>query len=124
MIAAAMTQGNVMLRRVFTGHLVALTNKLKQAGVELVDKGSSIRVIGPKTILPVNVETASIPGSHRFAGSVDGAHGAIEWYDAGIGEGVENRSCMCRSSRGWGRILIQREIPPRLTAWNLFPART
>jgi len=88
MIAAAMTQGNVMLRRVFTGHLVALTNKLKQAGVELVDKGSSIRVIGPKTILPVNVERPSIPGSPPICRLSGWRSCAIEWYDAGIGEGV------------------------------------
>ena len=62
MIAAAMTQGDVVLRKVCTGHLVALIDKMKQAGIELEDNESTIRVLGPKKILPVSIETAVHPG--------------------------------------------------------------
>ena len=62
MIAAAMTQGDVTLYRVRTDHLSALIAKMRQAGIAVDEKGSTLHVGGAKTITPVSVETAVHPG--------------------------------------------------------------
>ncbi len=62
MIAAAMAQGDVVLKRVNAGHLVALVAKMKQAGIDVEQKSGTLRVVGPKKIKPVSVETAVHPG--------------------------------------------------------------
>ncbi len=62
MIASAMTRGDVWLRQVCPSHLVALMAKMREAGASIEDAGDSIRVLGPKTIRAVSVETAVHPG--------------------------------------------------------------
>src|SRR5205823_1632733 len=57
MIAAAMTQGDVTLRRVCAEHLTALLTEMKQAGIQVENKKESIRVVGPRVIRPVNIAT-------------------------------------------------------------------
>lgn len=62
MVAAAMTQGDVLLQKVRAEHLSALIAKLRQAGVEVQEEDTGVRIIGPKNILPVTIETAVHPG--------------------------------------------------------------
>jgi len=62
MIAAALTEGDVMLRRVNPAHLEALIAKMRQAGIQVEDKSDTIRVVGPKKIQPVSIETVVHPG--------------------------------------------------------------
>ncbi len=62
MIAAAMTQGDVLLKNVSSKHLGALFAKMKNAGITLEDHGNTIRVKGPKEVLPVSIETDVHPG--------------------------------------------------------------
>jgi UDP-N-acetylglucosamine 1-carboxyvinyltransferase len=62
MIAAAVTRGDIVLRRADSGHLAALTAAMKQAGITVEDKNGSIHVAGPKEIKPVSIETAVHPG--------------------------------------------------------------
>ena len=62
MIAAAMTQGDIVLRRVCADQLTALIGKMRQAGIGVVEKDGTLHVQGPKTINPVSIETAVHPG--------------------------------------------------------------
>jgi UDP-N-acetylglucosamine 1-carboxyvinyltransferase len=62
MIAAAMTRGDLQLSSAAPDHLRSLIAKLKQAGVTVEEDTQSIRIKGPKEIVPVNVETAVHPG--------------------------------------------------------------
>lgn len=62
MLATAMTQGEVILRRVCPDHLTALIAKMRQAGIVVGEKDGTLQVMGPKTINPVSIETAVHPG--------------------------------------------------------------
>src|SRR5699024_4937478 len=46
MVAAAVTQGNVLIQNVLSEHLSPLIAKLREMGVEIKDEGEDIRVIG------------------------------------------------------------------------------
>lgn len=63
MIAAALTEGDVIVENVIPKHVEALTQKLIEAGtrIEEINK-TSLRVIGAKKIHPVNIVTAPYPG--------------------------------------------------------------
>ncbi len=62
MIAGAMTKGDIRLTRACPSHLVALISKMREAGITVEEEGSSIHVVGSKSILPVSAETAVHPG--------------------------------------------------------------
>ncbi len=62
MIASAITQGDVLLRKVASEHLRSLIRMMEDAGIALEDHGNSLRVVGPQQIRPVSVETAVYPG--------------------------------------------------------------
>jgi len=62
MVAAAITEGDLSLRNVASDHLGALIAKMKQAGVMIQEKDGLLRVSGPKTLEPVDIETAIYPG--------------------------------------------------------------
>jgi UDP-N-acetylglucosamine 1-carboxyvinyltransferase len=62
MIAAAMTGGDIVLRKSCPEHLLALIAKMREAGVQVDAKDQNIRVVGPKTIKPVGIETEVHPG--------------------------------------------------------------
>jgi UDP-N-acetylglucosamine 1-carboxyvinyltransferase len=62
MIAAAMTEGDVVVRHACADHLTALIAKMRQAGIAVDELAGALHVTGPKTIQPVSVETAVHPG--------------------------------------------------------------
>ena len=62
MIAAAITGGDIKIHGMQLEHLDALTFKLQDAGVEVVNKGGVVRVKGPRRIKSVNIKTRPYPG--------------------------------------------------------------
>lgn len=62
MIAAAATKGDVVLNNVIPKHLEAITAKLKEMGVEVVENGESIRVAANQPLKNINVKTLVYPG--------------------------------------------------------------
>jgi UDP-N-acetylglucosamine 1-carboxyvinyltransferase len=62
MIAAAMTQGDVVLRNAPTDFLTALIGKMRQAAINIDSIPQGVRVAGPQKIKPVSIETAVYPG--------------------------------------------------------------
>lgn len=62
MIAAAMTKGDITLDNVIPTHISPIIAKLREAGVEVMESGETVRVVGPKTINPVTLKTLPYPG--------------------------------------------------------------
>lgn len=62
MIAAAMTGGDVTVRRVKPAHLKAVVAKLREAGVDIDEGRDRIRVRGNGRARPVNIKTLPYPG--------------------------------------------------------------
>jgi UDP-N-acetylglucosamine 1-carboxyvinyltransferase len=61
-IAALITKGDVILKNVNWQHQGALLDKLKQAGVRIEKKDSTMRVVGRRSLRPINVITLPYPG--------------------------------------------------------------
>lgn len=62
MIAAAATNGNVLVKNIIPEHLDSLSAKLREMGNEVIEYDDSIRVIGHRPLKPVNVRTMPHPG--------------------------------------------------------------
>ena len=62
MVAAAVTQGNVLIQNVLSEHLSPLIAKLREMGVEIKDEGEDIRVIGPEHLTATDIKTLPHPG--------------------------------------------------------------
>ncbi|HFL6863219.1 TPA: UDP-N-acetylglucosamine 1-carboxyvinyltransferase [Enterococcus faecium] len=62
MVAAAMTQGNVLIADAISEHNRRLISKLIEMGAEIIEEEGGVRVIGPKHILPTDVKTMPHPG--------------------------------------------------------------
>jgi UDP-N-acetylglucosamine 1-carboxyvinyltransferase len=62
MIAAAITGGDVTIRRCQPGHLDALITKLREAGVSIEPVQDGIRVTGGREIRAVDIKTLPYPG--------------------------------------------------------------
>ncbi|WP_213177536.1 UDP-N-acetylglucosamine 1-carboxyvinyltransferase [Enterococcus lactis] len=62
MVAAAMTEGNVLIADAISEHNRLLISKLIEMGAEIIEEEGGIRVIGPKHILPTDVKTMPHPG--------------------------------------------------------------
>lgn len=62
MIAVAMTGGEVNLKNVCFSHLGAVIDKLKQAGVDIIKKNNSIKVISKNELRPIDITTLPYPG--------------------------------------------------------------
>ena len=62
MVAAAMTEGNVLIADAISEHNRPLISKLIEMGAEIIKEEGGIRVIGPKHILPTDVKTMPHPG--------------------------------------------------------------
>ncbi|MCB8535830.1 UDP-N-acetylglucosamine 1-carboxyvinyltransferase [Enterococcus faecium] len=62
MVAAAMTQGNVLIADAISEHNRPLISKLIEMGAEIIKEEGGVRVIGPKHILPTDVKTMPHPG--------------------------------------------------------------
>lgn len=62
MVAAVMTEGNVLIADAISEHNRPLISKLIEMGAEIIEEEGGIRVIGPKHILPTDVKTMPHPG--------------------------------------------------------------
>ncbi len=62
MVAAAMTEGNLLIADAISEHNRPLISKLIEMGAEIIEEEGGIRVIGPKHILPTDVKTMPHPG--------------------------------------------------------------
>jgi UDP-N-acetylglucosamine 1-carboxyvinyltransferase len=62
MIAAAATQGNVLVRNVIPKHMESLTAKLVEMNIGLEEGDDWIRVWGNKEMLRANIKTLPYPG--------------------------------------------------------------
>ena len=62
MVAAAMTQGDVLIKDAVREHNRPLISKLIEMGVEFVQEEEGLRVLGPETLKATNVKTLPPPG--------------------------------------------------------------
>lgn len=62
MVAAAITQGNVLIKDAIAKHNLPLIAKLEEMGVQISEEEHGIRVIGPEKLKPVNMKTMPHPG--------------------------------------------------------------
>ncbi|RNB74498.1 UDP-N-acetylglucosamine 1-carboxyvinyltransferase [Brevibacillus panacihumi] len=62
MIAAAATNGNVMVENVIPKHLESVTAKLREIGVEVTEMDDAIQVIGKESYRSIDVKTSPYPG--------------------------------------------------------------
>ncbi|KAB3532177.1 UDP-N-acetylglucosamine 1-carboxyvinyltransferase [Alkaliphilus serpentinus] len=62
MIAAAATKGDVLINNVIPKHLEAITAKLKEMGVEVIENGESLRIVANNPLRSVSVKTLVYPG--------------------------------------------------------------
>jgi UDP-N-acetylglucosamine 1-carboxyvinyltransferase len=62
MLAAAITNGDILLGNAVSEHLEPLTAKLRAAGVSVVKNGKGIRVRGIPRVKAVDIKTMPYPG--------------------------------------------------------------
>ncbi|GGE85208.1 UDP-N-acetylglucosamine 1-carboxyvinyltransferase [Priestia taiwanensis] len=62
MVAAAITQGNVVIENAVPEHISSLIAKMKEMGVNIIEEEEGIRVIGPETLKAVDLKTMPHPG--------------------------------------------------------------
>ncbi|RYU33080.1 UDP-N-acetylglucosamine 1-carboxyvinyltransferase [Enterococcus faecalis] len=62
MVAAAMTEGNVLIEEAISEHNRPLISKLTEMGTIIEEEENGIRVIGPKHLKPTDVKTMPHPG--------------------------------------------------------------
>lgn len=62
LVAGAATGGNLLLENVIADHIKPVIAKLLEAGVEIYEEGSGVRVIGKHPIEAVDVKTLPYPG--------------------------------------------------------------
>ncbi|MDP2937815.1 MAG: UDP-N-acetylglucosamine 1-carboxyvinyltransferase [Candidatus Omnitrophota bacterium] len=62
MVASLITKGDIVIKNVFSGHLGALIDKLKEAGASIIKTNSSVRVRLKGRLKAINVTTLPYPG--------------------------------------------------------------
>lgn len=62
MVAAAITEGNILIKDMVGEHNRPLISKLREMGVTIEDEADGIRVIGPKSLTAVDIKTMPYPG--------------------------------------------------------------
>lgn len=62
MVAAAITNGDIILTNVIPEHVEAISAKLKEAGVEIIANDDTIKIIGPEKLKPIDLKTLPYPG--------------------------------------------------------------
>jgi UDP-N-acetylglucosamine 1-carboxyvinyltransferase len=62
MCAAALTGGDITLKNVVVEHLKPVTAKLRESGMEVIEKGTQIRVKGIARPMAVDIKTHPFPG--------------------------------------------------------------
>ncbi|MCV6012752.1 UDP-N-acetylglucosamine 1-carboxyvinyltransferase [Enterococcus faecalis] len=80
MVAAAMTEGNVLIEEAISEHNRPLISKLTEMGAIIEEEESGIRVIGPKHLKPTDVKTMPHPG---FPTDMQAQMSAIQMFAEG-----------------------------------------
>lgn len=62
MVAAALTQGDILLNRCEPAHMENIIHKLKLTGAEVTQEGKSLRVRGNDVIESIDIKTLPFPG--------------------------------------------------------------
>lgn len=62
MVAAAITEGNVLVKGAVAEHLSSLIAKMQEMGVEIIEEAEGLRVIGPQKLKAVDIKTMPHPG--------------------------------------------------------------
>lgn len=62
MVAAAMTQGDVLIKDAIAEHNRPLISKLSEMGVNFTQEESGLRVVGPEKLKATSVKTLPHPG--------------------------------------------------------------
>ena len=62
MVAAAITEGNVLIKDMVGEHNRPLISKLREMGVTIEEEAEGIRVIGPEKLTAVDIKTMPYPG--------------------------------------------------------------
>ncbi len=62
MVAAAITGGDITIENIITGHLRPVIAKLKENNAEVIENGTTVRVIGNNNKKPVDIKTLPYPG--------------------------------------------------------------
>jgi UDP-N-acetylglucosamine 1-carboxyvinyltransferase len=62
MVAAAITQGNVLVQGAVPEHLSSLIAKMEEMGVMIIEEEDGVRVIGPEKLKAVDIKTMPHPG--------------------------------------------------------------
>ncbi len=62
MLIAAATKSNIVIKNANCNHLMALVDKMQEAGIKVIHDSNSIRVIAPKKMNAVSVTTHPHPG--------------------------------------------------------------
>ena len=62
MIAAAITGGDLVVRNVIVDHINPLIAKLAECGMEIVEEGNNLRIIGKRPLKAVDIKTMPYPG--------------------------------------------------------------
>ena len=62
MVAAAITEGNVLVKGAVAEHLSSLIAKMQEMGVEVIEEAEGLRVIGPQKLKAVDIKTMPHPG--------------------------------------------------------------
>lgn len=62
MVAAAMTEGNVLIEDAISEHNRPLIAKLMEMGTEIIEEENGLRVIGAKHLKPADIKTMPHPG--------------------------------------------------------------
>src|SRR5690625_4393318 len=62
MVAAAVTNGDVLVENVLTEHLRPVIAKLREMGVEIIEEDNGVRVIGPEKLISTDIKTLPHPG--------------------------------------------------------------
>lgn len=62
MVAAAVTNGNVLVKGAIAEHNQPLIAKLEEMGMTVIEEDAGVRVIGTSVILPADIKTLPYPG--------------------------------------------------------------
>ena len=62
MVAAAISNGDVVIENVITSHIKPVIAKLKEAGCQVIENDDSVRVIGTANLKPIDIKTMPYPG--------------------------------------------------------------
>jgi UDP-N-acetylglucosamine 1-carboxyvinyltransferase len=62
MVAAAITQGNVLVKGAVPEHLSSLVAKMEEMGVMIIEEEDGLRVVGPEKLKAVDIKTMPHPG--------------------------------------------------------------